>query len=306
MVKAQPLAFPPGAKWKYSNLGYLTLGIIIHKVTGRFYGDFLQERLFGPLGMTRTRIISEADIIPDRAAGYEWSDGRLRNQSWVSPSLNTTADGSLYFTILDLGRWDAALDARRLVSEAGYREMWQPADLSDGTKADYSFGWSLRTLPSGERVVEHGGAWQGFATYIGRYLGVRSQDRLTVVALANRAGSDVHYIARTVAGMRRPELAPPKHRALRLPATALQAYAGDYRLDDRLTIRLAVPASGDRLVTTFTGFPRVLIPEALAASTADFFEEDSDRVYRFERDPAGAVTSLTISVPEKLVFRKIE
>ena len=64
MIFAQPLAFAPGEKWNYSNLGYVTLGILIHKVSGEFYGDLLQKRIFGPLGMKHTRIINEADIIP--------------------------------------------------------------------------------------------------------------------------------------------------------------------------------------------------------------------------------------------------
>lgn len=74
-----PMDFKPGEKWSYSNTGYVLLGIIIHKVSGEFYGDFLQERIFRPLGMSATRIISEADIIPNRAAGYEMVDGVIKN-----------------------------------------------------------------------------------------------------------------------------------------------------------------------------------------------------------------------------------
>src|SRR6266849_1027058 len=65
IVEGIPLAYPAGTKWSYSNLGYATIGILIHKVTGKFYGDFLQERIFKPLDMSMTRIISEADIIPN-------------------------------------------------------------------------------------------------------------------------------------------------------------------------------------------------------------------------------------------------
>src|SRR5580700_1781200 len=79
IVENIPLAYAPGTKWSYSNLGYLTLGILIHQVTGEFYGDFLQKRIFGPLGMTSTRVISEADIIPNRAAGYRLVNGQLKN-----------------------------------------------------------------------------------------------------------------------------------------------------------------------------------------------------------------------------------
>jgi CubicO group peptidase (beta-lactamase class C family) len=88
-----PMDFPPGQNWSYSNTGYVLLGIIIHRVTGEFYGDFLQERIFRPLGMTSTRIISEADIVPHRSSGYRLVNGELKNQEWVSPTLNTTADG---------------------------------------------------------------------------------------------------------------------------------------------------------------------------------------------------------------------
>jgi CubicO group peptidase (beta-lactamase class C family) len=92
-----PLAFQPGEKWAYRNMGYVVLGILIGKVTGKFYGDFLSERVFKPLGMTTARIISEKDIVPNRAAGYVLQNGEIKNQAWVSPSMNTTADGSLIF-----------------------------------------------------------------------------------------------------------------------------------------------------------------------------------------------------------------
>jgi len=118
MITAQRLAFAPGEKWSYSNLGYVTLGILIHKVSGESWGDFLQQRVFAPLGMKNTRVISEADIIPNRAAGYVLKNGALKNQLWVSPTVNNTADGSLYFTVEDVGKWDEALDTRKIISRA--------------------------------------------------------------------------------------------------------------------------------------------------------------------------------------------
>src|ERR1041385_3227593 len=84
-IKSVPLTFQPGEKWSYSNLAYVTLGVLIHKVSGKFYGDFLQERVFKPLGMSTARVISEADIVPNRAAGYRVANGQLKNQNWVSP-----------------------------------------------------------------------------------------------------------------------------------------------------------------------------------------------------------------------------
>ena len=192
MVEAIPPAYPPGTSWAYSNLGYVTLGILIHRVSGQYFGDFLQERVFNPLGMSTTRIMSEADIIPNRAAGYVLDKGQLKNQEWVAPSANSTADGSLYFTILDLARWDAALYTEKVLKESSKREMWTAATLRDGkpNRAGYGFGWFVESQ-YGHRVVEHDGRWQGFDTQISRY----SDDGLTVVVLTNLGSADAHLIA---------------------------------------------------------------------------------------------------------------
>jgi len=198
VVEGIPLAYPPGTKWDYSNLGYLTLGILIHRVTGEFYGDFLQQRIFQPLEMKTTRIISEADIVPNRASGYRLVKGELKNQEWVAPMVNTTADGSLYFSILDLAKWDAALYGEKLLKRSSFDLMWTPAKLKDGrpNKEGYGFAWSIENR-HGHRVIGHTGAWQGFRTAISRYV----DDRLTVVVLANLAEAKPGAIAQHVAEM---------------------------------------------------------------------------------------------------------
>jgi CubicO group peptidase (beta-lactamase class C family) len=196
LVESIPLAYPPGTKWEYSNLGYLTLGILIHHVTGEFYGDFLQQRIFHPLDMQTTRIISEADIIPNRAAGYRLVKGELKNQEWVAPMVNTTADGSLYFSILDLAKWDAALYTEKLLKRSSLDQMWTPAKLKNGQPNEdgYGFGWSTEDR-HGHHVVSHTGSWQGFRTAIARYV----NDQLTVVVLANLAEAEPGAIAEHVA-----------------------------------------------------------------------------------------------------------
>jgi CubicO group peptidase (beta-lactamase class C family) len=182
IVETIPLAFPPGTSYSYSNLGFLTLGILIHKVTGQFYGDFLQERIFRPLDMSTARIISEANIVPNRAAGYRLVKGEIKNQEWVSPLLNTTADGSLYFSIRDLAKWDAALYTEKLLQRSSLDQMWTIARLKNGqpNSGHYGFGWFIETK-NDHHVVEHEGAWQGFKTQISRYV----DDKLTVVVLTN-------------------------------------------------------------------------------------------------------------------------
>jgi len=208
---AMPLDFPPGSKWRYSNTGYVLLGVLIHRLTGTFYGDMLQARIFRPLGMTATRIISEADIVPHRSSGYRLVKGEIKNQEWVSPSLNTTADGALYTNVIDLAKWDAALRGTRILSAASLAQMWTPVRLNDGTTYPYGFGWGLAPV-NGHRVVEHGGAWQGFTMAIARFI----DDSLSVIVFTNldEDHSNPDRIAGHIAGLYIPALMPkPKAKA---------------------------------------------------------------------------------------------
>src|SRR5437762_5775327 len=126
------LEFPAGARWNYSNTGYLLLGVIVHRVSGRFYGDVLADKVFKPLGMATTRVISEEDIVPHRAAGYRLENGELKNQEWVAPSLNTTADGALYFSLRDLIAWDAGVRAHKIITADSWSQMLTPVKLNSG------------------------------------------------------------------------------------------------------------------------------------------------------------------------------
>lgn len=209
MIATLPIENPPGERWAYRNTNYVLLGFLIHKVTGELYGDFLQERIFKPLGMNSTRIISEADIIPNRSAGYRLVKGaQLKNQDWVSPTYNTTADGAIYFNVLDLAKWDAALYTERLLKESSLDHVWTVFRLDDGkpNPGNYGFAWAIDRI-NGHRVIEHSGAWQGFTTDIARYV----DDKLTVVVLTNldSAHSQPGKIAHMVAGLYNPALTPP-------------------------------------------------------------------------------------------------
>ena len=206
IVESIPPDYTPGTSWAYSNLGFLTLGVLIHRVTGQFYGDFLQDKIFKPLDMSTARIINEADIISSRASGYRLVDGSLKNQEWVSPTVNTTAHGSLYFSILDLAKWDAALYSDRLLKSSDLQQMWTVASLRDGkpNSGHYGFGWFIESR-NGHRVVEHEGQWQGFETQISRYV----DDRLTVVVLTNLGSAEPQRIADAVAAIYLAKTSPP-------------------------------------------------------------------------------------------------
>jgi CubicO group peptidase (beta-lactamase class C family) len=195
-----PLAAAPGQKWVYSDLGYQVLGIVCTRAGGKFYGDQLRERVFAPLGMD-ARIISERDLVPHRAAGYDREGGVFLNQTWVSPSLNRTGDGSLLVSARDLAKWSIALETDRPLGAAVKQAMWSPAVLADGSRFDHGFGWELKA-EAGHRSVRHSGAWQGFTTYLAHYL----DDRLAIAVLVNRSHAQPHVIVERLTGHYLPAL----------------------------------------------------------------------------------------------------
>ena len=206
-IEALPFEFKPGDKWDYRNTNYVLLGVIIHKVTGSFYADYLRERIFKPLGMNSTRLISEADIIPNRSSGYEHKGEIIQNQSWVSPTFNSTADGALYFNVLDLAKWDAALYGTKLLRQSSLDRTWTVFLLNDGkpNEGNYGFGWDITSVNS-HKQIDHGGSWQGFRCHILRY----PDDGISVVVLANADSARPEQFAHVIAGIVNPALALPK------------------------------------------------------------------------------------------------
>jgi len=173
-------AVAPGFAYAYSNAGYVVLGMLISRVAGRPYADFLRDRIFEPLGMKTARIIDEEAIVPNRASGYQLVDGKLRNQGWVAPTYNRTGDGSLYFSVDDLIKWDAGLYSEAILKRGTLDQMWAPVRTDSGSISEYGFGWALDGI-KGHRRVHHSGGWQGFSTNIERF----PDDHLTVVILTN-------------------------------------------------------------------------------------------------------------------------
>ncbi len=161
------LMFEPGSRFSYSNFGYNTLSTLISKVSGKSFGDFMTERIFAPLDMSTTTVISERDIVMNRAQGYQLETDKdnqpsVKNQSWVNPSLNVFGDGAFYSTVLDMAKWDAALYSSNILSEESKETLWTPLTLSNGDSwpiADaYGMGWSIGSV-NGHTFVEHSGGW---------------------------------------------------------------------------------------------------------------------------------------------------
>ena len=180
--------FPPGTKWDYSNSGYAVLAMVVEKVSGQPFGDFLHDRIFAPLDMKQTVAYEKGkNTVAHRAYGHTHDGGAWREMD-QSPTSAVLGDGGIYSSLADLARWDRALTHYTLLSESEMEPALIPVKVADGsvqepdgTPAAYGFGWFLSPYRNHPRMW-HYGETVGFRTTIQRLV----QDKLTVIVLCNR------------------------------------------------------------------------------------------------------------------------
>jgi CubicO group peptidase (beta-lactamase class C family) len=189
-----PRTSPPGDKFEYSNSGYLLLGIVIRTVTGKFHADFIRENILEPLGMTTARILTDAETVPHRVAGYQMSKGQILNQEWVSPTFNQTADGCFHLSLYDFLAWERGVRARALLKPDSWSQIFAPVVLNSGETHPYGFAWEI-TQQDGQTVHGHDGSFRGFEAIVTRYI----EDDVTIIALANLVEVDLAQIAASIA-----------------------------------------------------------------------------------------------------------
>jgi CubicO group peptidase (beta-lactamase class C family) len=195
--------FPAGTKWEYSNSGYAVLAMIVEKVSGKPFGEFLQERIFAPLKMTNTLAYERGENeVPHRAYGHtKEQDGW--HQTDQSPTSAVLGDGGIYSSLDDLAKWDRALRHHTLLTEAEMQPALTPvqptdgpAKSTDGVTVSYGFGWFLDPY-QGHRRMSHNGETVGFLTTIQRF----PDDQLTIIVLANRTDTSPEELALKVADL---------------------------------------------------------------------------------------------------------
>jgi CubicO group peptidase (beta-lactamase class C family)/ketosteroid isomerase-like protein len=274
-----PLDFVPGSQWRYSNTGYVVLGILVRKASGQFYGDVLHDRVFVPLGMKSARIISEAEIVPHRAAGYRLENGAIKNQEWVAPTLNTTADGALYLSLSDMIAWNKGLESGALLKPESWSQIYTPVTLNDGSRFPYGFGWEIATV-AGRPAYSHSGSWQGFRTFITRYLASDT----SVIVLANMAAIDdddnrLEDLARGVALVVDPRLVyePPPEPASAAPTPVPAAVHA---------ATTSASASGPKATSAALAAARSQVESAERAFAATMAQRDVAGFDRFVADEA--------------------
>ena len=206
-ILQQPMFAPTGRTGWYSDAGYVLLGLVIEKVSGRTYREFITERVFKPLRMERSSLRDKTRVLKGRVSTYSMRNGEVVNWRRESDYEVTSAFG-IHSTLDDLAAWDASLRRATLLEPASLEAMWTPARLDNGEHARvfmhrYGFGFELADL-RGRPTVGHGGA---SGTYMLRLV----DEPLTVIVLTNLESEDRHprVLARAVAGAVRPQLRPP-------------------------------------------------------------------------------------------------
>lgn len=284
--KNEPLQFHPGEKWEYDNSGYVLLGAILEKASGRSYAEFVRQRIFEPLGMKHSFYGADQPIIPGRVSGYE-----KRDAGWVNaPYLSMTqpyAAGALLSSVDDLALWNTALDTDKLVPQALLARAWTPYRLKNGKSTGYGYGWALWQL-EGRRVVEHDGGINGFATSALRL----PEDHVYVAVLTNCPGKTpgpgelAEKLAALAIGqpLREPIVA-------KVATEVLDRYVGVYRIDETQTRTVA--REDDHLVTQRSGGAKAA---AYPVSESEFFYKEIPVRIRFVRDSQGVTTGM-VAIP---------
>ena len=281
LLKDKPLDFAVGEKYAYSNSGYFLLGTIIERASGKTYADFLQEKIFTPLGMRQSGYDSPVRIIKNRASGYAKQGGEFVNAAYMDMSIPYAA-GALYSTTEDLLAWDQALYTEKLVSRKSLDETFTPF------KNNYGYGWSIGKKFD-RNQISHGGNIYGFATDLIRF----PDDKITVVVLSNvqsapagRIGSDLSAI---VFGA--DYKIPQERKEIAVDQKILEKYVGDYELSAPKIV-LSFTLENGKLFGKLGGQSKFQLS---AESETVFFSKDVNLQITFTKDAQGQTTGLTFN-----------
>jgi CubicO group peptidase (beta-lactamase class C family) len=294
----KPLEFKPGEKFKYLGAGYTLLGFIIERVSGKFYGEFLQENIFTPLGMKRTGYEDPLRIIKNRAIGYKQLQGDPITNVPYREIVRMYASGGIYSTTEDLLLWSNALSTGKILSKKSLDEMFTPfKDMQPGK--GYAYGlWSNQKF--GRRRLAHGGNATGFITYFAYY----PEDRVTVIVLSNnQSGSagKINDVLSAITFGREYEM-PKERKAIAVASSVLDKYVGVYKFEYPET-SYTITIENGKLMMTEPGFPK---DEMFAESETDFFSKMFDVQIKFVKDASGMVTGVIGYQSDSTLFEVIE
>jgi D-alanyl-D-alanine carboxypeptidase len=275
----RPMQFQPGTRWAYNNSGYVLLGAIIERVTGRPWHEAVAERITRPLNLASIRYGVEEPAIPNMARGYTGGDGDPRPAQAIHMSVPHAA-GALTGTVRDLATWADALHNGRVVNAASYAQMIRPTELPGGRTEQYGFGIGP-ALIRGRPVIGHNGGIPGFNTESF----YAPDDGIFIAVFANSDTPATHpslVIRRLMAiAMGRPYR---EFTRTTVDMASLEPLLGVYRTADGAAERVFFAREG-RLFTQRSGGPE---SEVMAAGGDIFFYPANLNWFEMRRAAEGA------------------
>ncbi len=286
IIKSDPYDFAPGTKWAYCNSGYFLLGMIVEKVSGQSYADFLRAQFFEPLGMKDTGVHTHEAILEHEATGYSY-EGQVLKKALNWDMSRAGGAGSIYSTVRDLQRWNEGIFDGKVLSDASLKSAWTPVNVSNPqmpSEEGYGYGWVVGKF-RGLIEIQHGGGLQGFVSQLSRY----PKQHFSVVVLANAAppvpGLNPGELARDISQfyLGKEMEARPNPKVVTLSAETLDSFVGRY--DYRGAV-MTVTREGSRLFAQLTGQPKF---EIFPKSENEFFWRVVDAQVTFVKDQKGRV-----------------
>ena len=285
--KSEPLEFEPGTRHAYSNSGYFILGAIIEKVSGLPYANFVQQRIFTPLGMTQTAYETPNTAPGTRAVGHT---AKMWGGAGPAPAISMSqvnSAGAILSTVDDMAKWEAAISSGKLLKPASWAQAFTPYKLSDGKSTNYGYGWQMAKV-RGANEISHGGDVNGFAVFA-----LRVPEKKVYVVLLTNTDSDVDRARPSVVAKKAAAVAIgnpyPDFRPVALDASTLAAYAGDYKLSEQVS--RTVRRDHDHLEVLRSGRPTLAV---YPLGGDRFSNKNIVTVYRFDRNATGAIARLVV------------
>lgn len=276
-IRGREPLFAPGREARYSNIGYVVLGLVIEKATGEGYYDWLGGHVLKTLGMNDTGMCAAYPFRPDFARGYvEDRGGELQRAPFIHPSWGYSA-GALYSTVEDLFNFDRALSSPGFLASGSLEAMFRPRNQS------FCFGWLVNTV-FGRRSDAHGGGAPGYSAWVERW----PEDDVFIAVLSNVTGAPAGEVGRSLAAALFGETyaMPERRTAIQVPPAQLREFAGSYRTENG-EVRQIVLEGNSLYVIRSKGLRIPILPYD---KDSFFFPMDKGAFIRFARDGRGRVS----------------
>ena len=275
----EPMNFEPGESFRYNNSGYFLLGVIIEKISGMTYADFIQKRIFDKVGMKDSYYGNAGQIIPRRASGYERNADGYENAPYLSMTIPYAA-GSLLSTVEDLYKWHKAVFSYQLISKASLNQAHTIYIPKDGTNPNYGYGWGIADF-FGQKMIGHSGGINGFIT---NELYLPAED--VFVAAFSNGGDNPNRMTERIAAELIGEYTVKS--TIVMTSEQLKEYEGVFAIQDSPHERV-IRVEGNHLTSMRTGSELFHI---FPFEKDKFYFKKSLTIFEFKRDEIGKIVGM--------------